>query len=72
MIPEIRKFVVCEDAGNDPRYSGFGVVADFDDIESYEIYKRHPDHIAVHEEVVDHVIGSAMSMQFDWPEGADI
>ena len=45
LIPEIRSYRVGEDAGLEPeRNSDMAIVADFDDMAAFFVYRDHPAH----------------------------
>ena len=46
-IPEIRSYTVGTDAHVSDGNFDLVVVADFDDVDGYVVYRDHPDHVAV-------------------------
>lgn len=47
LIPQIRAYTVGSDAGINQGNSEYAVVADFDSVEDYIVYRDHPDHQAI-------------------------
>ena len=46
-IPELRSYVVGVDAGLSEGNASLAVVADFDSVEDWQVYRDHPAHQAV-------------------------
>jgi hypothetical protein len=62
-IPEIRNYVVGEDARvNDGNYD-LVIVADFDDVDSYVVYRDHPVHQAVIKESIRPILADRVAVQ---------
>lgn len=51
-IPEIRSYTIGTDARVNAGNFDLVVVADFDDVAGYLVYRDHPDHVAV---ITDHI-----------------
>ena len=51
-IPEIRRYDVGVDLGLAPTNSTISIVAEFDDLESFAIYRDHPAHTEVIDELI--------------------
>jgi hypothetical protein len=65
-IPEIRSYRVGVDAGLMPdATSDLVVVADFDDIGGYLVYRDHPVHQAVIAERIRPILASRTAVQHD-------
>ena len=47
LIPELRNYAIGSDARVNEGNFDMVVVADFDDVEGYLVYRDHPDHQAV-------------------------
>jgi hypothetical protein len=47
LIPEIRSYVFGADARVNTGNFDLAIVADFDDFDSYLVYRDHPDHVSV-------------------------
>jgi hypothetical protein len=63
MIPEIRSYVIGEDARvNDGNYD-FVIVADFDDVNDYLVYRDHPDHQAAITESIRPILAERVAVQ---------
>lgn len=65
VISEIRAYTVGADAGVNPGNHQFAVVADFDDVDDYLVYRDHPAHQAVIAEHIKPVLASRAAAQFE-------
>ena len=66
-IPEIRNYVLGEDARvNDGNYD-FVIVADFDNIDDYLVYRDHPDHQAAISESIKPILAERIAVQHHIP-----
>ncbi|MFC4536288.1 Dabb family protein [Sphaerisporangium dianthi] len=63
-IPEIRRYEVGRDAGINPGNHEFVVVADFDSVEDYLVYRDHPVHRAVIADVIRPILASRSAVQY--------
>ena len=61
-IPEVRAFQFGQNAGADDNYD-LGVVADFDDIDSYRRYAEHPAHVALVTDRLRPIIAARAAVQ---------
>ncbi len=67
LIPEIRAYRFGDDLGlRDDNYD-FVVTADFDDVDSYLVYRDHPDHQKVIAELIAPIVEGRAAVQFEWP-----
>jgi hypothetical protein len=67
VIPEIRAYRFGHDLGlRDDNYD-FVVTADFDDVESYVVYRDHPDHQKAIAELIAPILAERAAVQFEWP-----
>ncbi|MGV9329267.1 Dabb family protein [Streptosporangium sandarakinum] len=64
IIPEIRAYAVGADAGVNPGNHEFAVVADFDSLDDYLVYRDHPAHQTVIAEHVKPILASRAAVQF--------
>jgi hypothetical protein len=63
LIPEIRNYVIGNDARvNDGNYD-FVIVADFDDVDDYLAYRDHPDHQAAIAESIRPILADRVAVQ---------
>ncbi|GGK81152.1 hypothetical protein Sme01_44340 [Sphaerisporangium melleum] len=62
-IPEIRAYHVGGDAGLDPGNYEFAIVADFDSVEDYLVYRDHPVHRAFIAEVIRPILANRVAVQ---------
>lgn len=64
IIPEIRAYTLGTDAGVNPGNHEFAVVADFDSVDDYLVYRDHPAHQAVIVEHVKPIVATRAAAQF--------
>ena len=65
-IPEIRAFRYGRDAGINEGARDFAVVADFDTVEDYLVYRDHPAHTSfIAERIAPHSAGRAF-IQYEY------
>ncbi|MEV7013807.1 Dabb family protein [Streptosporangium sp. NPDC051022] len=64
IIPEIRAYTLGADAGVNPGNHEFAVVADFDNVDDYLVYRDHPDHQAVIAQYIKPIVASRAAAQF--------
>ena len=62
-IPEIRRYVVGADARVNEGNFDLVVVADFDDVDGYLVYRDHPDHQAVIAERIRPILAERAAVQ---------
>jgi len=68
IIPEIRSYVVGEDARvNDGNYD-LVIVADFRDVDDYLVYRDHPDHQAMIAEFIRPILAERVAVQHDFSQ----
>jgi hypothetical protein len=63
-IPEIRAYTLGSDAGVNPGNQEFAIVADFDDVDDYLVYRDHPVHQAAVAEYIKPIVASRAAAQF--------
>src|SRR5262249_37291923 len=64
-IPEIKGYVVATDAGiGGDGNSDLAIVADFDDIDGYIVYRAHPVHQDVVARLIRPILASRAAVQF--------
>lgn len=64
VISELRSYNVGADAGINPGNYEFAVVADFDSVEDYLVYRDHPAHTALIAEYIKPIIASRVAVQY--------
>ncbi|WP_030917418.1 Dabb family protein [Streptosporangium amethystogenes] len=64
-ITEIRSYVLGADAGVNPGNHQFAVVADFDSVDDYLVYRDHPLHQAMIAEHIKPIVASRAGIQFE-------
>ncbi|MFI6456587.1 Dabb family protein [Streptosporangium amethystogenes] len=64
-ITEIRSYILGTDAGVNPGNHQFAVVADFDSVDDYLVYRDHPLHQAVIAEHIKPILASRAAIQFE-------
>ncbi|GAA0840505.1 Dabb family protein [Streptosporangium amethystogenes subsp. fukuiense] len=64
-IAEIRSYILGTDAGVNPGNHQFAVVADFDSVDDYLVYRDHPLHQAVIAEYIKPILASRAAIQFE-------
>ena len=65
LIPEIGRYVIGRDAGINEGNADLAVVADFDDVEGYLVYRDHPDHTTVISERIAPRLRARNAIQFE-------
>jgi hypothetical protein len=63
-IPEIRDYRFGPDLGINDGNHQFAVVADFDSVDGYLLYRDHPAHLAVIAEHIRPILASRAAVQF--------
>ncbi|NJP28270.1 Dabb family protein [Microbispora hainanensis] len=64
-IPELRSYQIGHDAGVNQGNFSFGVVADFDSVEDYIVYRDHPVHLAVIKECIAPILADRAAVQYE-------
>ncbi|WP_433246783.1 Dabb family protein [Streptosporangium sp. CA-135522] len=64
VIAEIRAYTIGADAGVNPGNHEFAVVADFDSVDDYLVYRDHPTHQAVIAEHIKPILASRAAVQY--------
>ena len=65
LIPQIRTYTIGSDAHvNDGNYD-LVVVADFDDVDGYLVYRDHPDHRAAIREHITPILAERAAIQHE-------
>ena len=64
-IPELRGYRFGPDAGINEGNFDYAVVADFDDVDGYLVYRDHPEHMKVLLETIAPIISARAAVQFD-------
>ena len=64
-IGEIKDYHVGLDAGLNPGNHQFAVVADFDNVEDYLVYRDHPVHREIIETYVQPIIADRSAVQYE-------
>ena len=64
-IPEIRSYTVGTDARVNDGNFDLVVVADFDDVDGYLVYRDHPDHVAVISERIRPILADRAAVQHE-------
>ncbi|GAA0405437.1 hypothetical protein Acor_41740 [Acrocarpospora corrugata] len=62
-IPEIRRYEIGVDAGLNEGNHGLAIVAEFDDVAGYVVYRDHPVHHAVIEEYIKPIVAGRAAVQ---------
>ncbi len=62
-IPEIRSYTVGSDADVNEGNYDLVVVADFDDVDAYLVYRDHPDHQTVIRERIAPILAERAAVQ---------
>jgi hypothetical protein len=64
-IGEIRDYHVGLDAGLNPGNNQFAVVADFDNVEDYLVYRDNPVHRKIIETYVQPIVATRAAVQYE-------
>ncbi|MBF8184882.1 Dabb family protein [Nonomuraea sp. K274] len=62
-IPQMRAYTVGPDAGINQGNHDYAVVADFDNVEDYLVYRDHPQHQAVIAERIKPILATRTAVQ---------
>src|SRR3954468_24457644 len=66
LIPELRSYQVGEDAGITPQgNSDMAIVADFDDVDAFLVYRDHPAHQDVITRLIRPIFESLAALQHE-------
>lgn len=65
-IPEIVAYRFGDDAGLRDENFDFGVTADFDDLDSFLVYRDHADHQKAIAEHIAPIVSARAAVQFEW------
>ncbi|WP_113704426.1 Dabb family protein [Nonomuraea lactucae] len=63
-IPQLRAYAFGPDAGINQGNHDFAVVADFDSVDDYLVYRDHPLHQAVIAEHIKPIVAARAAVQF--------
>ncbi|TYB54789.1 Dabb family protein [Nonomuraea sp. PA05] len=63
LIPQLRAYMVGEDAGINQGNHEYAVVADFDSVDDYLVYRDHPDHQKVIADSIKPILASRAAVQ---------
>lgn len=63
-IAELRSYFVGPDLGLGGT-ADFAIVADFDDVAGFEVYRDHPEHVAVATECIAPCIATRSAVQYE-------
>ena len=66
LIPQIRAYQFGTDAGINPGSYDFGLVADFDDLDSYLTYRDDPRHRAMIEQYIVPIVAHRAALQYEF------
>lgn len=66
-IPGIRAYRYGDDLRLRDDNFDFVVTADFDDVDSFLVYRDHPDHQKAVAEFIAPIVKKRASVQFEWP-----
>jgi hypothetical protein len=66
IIPEIRAYRFGDDAGLRDDNFDFAVTADFDDADSFLVYRDNPDHQKVVADLITPIITARAAVQFEY------
>jgi hypothetical protein len=64
-IPEIRSYTIGTDARVNDGNFDLVVVADFDDVDGYLVYRDHSDHVAVINESIRPILADRAAIQHE-------
>ncbi|WP_283138989.1 Dabb family protein [Rhizohabitans arisaemae] len=65
IIEQIRDYRLGDDLGISPGNQQFALVADFDDVESFLVYRDHPAHQAVIRDHIKPILASRAAVQYE-------
>ena len=67
-IPEIKSYVLGDDARVNAGNYDFVIVADLADVDDYLVYRDHPDHQAVIAESIRPILAERVAVQHHFPQ----
>ena len=62
-VPELRSFMVEENAGTADGNFDLAIIAELDDFDAYAIYRDHPEHQALIRDMVVPILGERAAVQ---------
>ncbi len=65
LVPEIRSYVFGTDAGINEGNFDEVVVADFDSVDDYLVYRDHPDHVALINDLIRPILAERAAVQHE-------
>jgi len=65
LIPEIRDYKFGADAHVNEGNFDFAIVADFDDVDTYLVYRDHPDHVALITDRLRPILAERVAVQHE-------
>lgn len=65
LISQVRAYVAAPDAGVNPTSCDFAVVADFDNVDDYLVYRDHPMHRQIITESITPIVASRAAVQME-------
>jgi hypothetical protein len=63
IIPELKSYVMGDDAGVDQGNFSLGIVADFDDVDGYLVYRDDPTHRQIIREQIGPILAGRAAVQ---------
>jgi len=66
ILPELKSYVMGDDAGISEGNFSLGIVADFDDIEGYLAYRDNPTHQQIIREQIAPILAARAAVQYDF------
>lgn len=63
-IPEIRRYVHGTDVGESDGAFDYALVADFDDIDAFRVYRDHPRHVEFIDAVIKGNVAARAAVQY--------
>ena len=64
-VPSVRAYRFGPDAGLAEGNFDFTVVADFDDVDGYVVYRDHPDHRSLITELIAPIVAERVAVQYE-------
>ena len=65
LIPEIRDYKFGADARVNDGNFDLAIVADFDDVDTYLMYRDHPDHVALNADRIRPILAERVAVQHE-------
>jgi hypothetical protein len=66
ILPELKSYVMGDDAGVDEGNFSLGIVADFDDVEGYVTYRDDPTHRQIIREQIRPIMKARSAVQYEF------